>query len=133
VPLIASHYSRRDPVPKVLHEHVLFYQTFGLRLRDDNGETADHLLNELEFLARLTRLQDAAPDDERARPIRAAKRDFLARHTADWVPRAAKAAGRFAPPLYAFLLRLLAAWSRRDLEEQAAWLSAPAPRRDQMR
>jgi TorA maturation chaperone TorD len=57
VPLIESHYNRRMPVPKVLHENILFYQSFGLQLRSSANETADHLRHQLEFVAHLLSLE----------------------------------------------------------------------------
>src|SRR3989338_320194 len=41
-PLIESHWNKRDAVPKILHENILFYRQFGLILRSTSSETADH-------------------------------------------------------------------------------------------
>jgi len=124
IPLLCSHYCHRDPVPKVLHEHMLFYTTFVLAPRDDDDETADHLLNELDFLAALSRLEAAAVETERARPVRLAKRDFLARQLLAWLPEAAAKAEDLAPPLFVALLSLLLAAARADHQRQEAWLAA---------
>lgn len=96
VPLIESHYNKRDPVPKILHENILFYQTFGLRLKASANETADHLRHQLEFVAYLYRLESSelagANRDEYLAQIREARREYTERHLLSWLPKAAERA-----------------------------------------
>ncbi len=122
VPLIESHHNHRDPVPRVLHENVLFYSAFGLRLRSGANETADHLRHQLEFVAHLLRLEaedpaldepaeapvcpaTLAPANEKRDQIRRARREYLERHLSSWIPRAAEIAADAPYP-----------WVRRYLE-----------------
>jgi TorA maturation chaperone TorD len=112
VPLLASHYSTREPVPRTIHEHVLFYRHFGTQPAAAS-EPADHVLNELSFLIRLDELPRAA---EPASVLRA-RRDFLARQVVRWPGKAAAAAEeKCLPPIYCVLLSLLAAAASQDLE-----------------
>jgi DMSO reductase family type II enzyme chaperone len=114
VPLLASHYNTREPVPRTIHEHILFYRLFGFHPAA-GGEPADHLLNELGFLVRLDELLTAGRAD--AGSVLRARRDFLARHAARWPARAAPEADeKGLPPVYRALLALLAAAVRQDRE-----------------
>ena len=91
-PLIESHWNRSQPVPKVLHENLLFYRKFGLRLREDCIETPDHLRHQAEFLAHVCRSEALAletGDVERARQYAQCGQDFLTRHLGRWIPLAA--------------------------------------------
>jgi TorA maturation chaperone TorD len=114
VVLLASHYNRREPVPAVIYEHLLFYRRFKTRSPCD-GEPADHVLHELTFLIRLDELLAAwlvAPAS-----LRRARRDFLRRQVSPWVGRAAAdAAEKDVPGVYAAVLALLAAAVEQDLE-----------------
>jgi DMSO reductase family type II enzyme chaperone len=96
VPLIESHYNKRDPVPKILHENILFYQTFGLRLKASANETADHLRHQLEFVGYLYRLEASelagANRDEYLAQIREARQEYAERHLLSWLPKAAERA-----------------------------------------
>jgi DMSO reductase family type II enzyme chaperone len=115
VALQASAYNRREPVPAVIHEHVLFYKRFGLRLPEDNIEPADHLLNELAFLIHLDELLRMNRID--AGSLLLARRDFLQRQVARWVSRAAAdAEDKRLPAIYCRLLALLAHAVQHDLE-----------------
>jgi DMSO reductase family type II enzyme chaperone len=106
VPLQASCYNRREPIPAVIHEHVLFYKRFGLHLRDDENESADHLLNELAFLLHLDEL--LLTGKMAADSLVLARRDFLKRHMTRWLPRAAVDAEKNClPAIYRTLLDLL--------------------------
>lgn len=90
-PLIESHWNKRDPVPKVLHENMLFYKQFGLELRSSSNETADHLRHQLEFVHHLYRMEREAVTDSRmehADQCARARIDYLNRHLGFWVPRA---------------------------------------------
>jgi DMSO reductase family type II enzyme chaperone len=115
VALQASSYNRREPVPAVIHEHVLFYKRFKLRLPEDENESADHLLNELAFLLHLDDLllTGIMPEESLAH----ARRDFLKRHLARWLPRAAAdSEEKLLPAIYRTLLFLLARAVEHDLE-----------------
>jgi TorA maturation chaperone TorD len=106
VPLLASHYNRREPAPHVIHEHILLYRLFGVQVRATRPEPAGHLVDQLAFLIHLDELS-LAGDVERASLLRA-RHDFLRRHVLRWVPRAADgAAENHLPPVYRTLLALL--------------------------
>lgn len=96
VPLIESHYNRRDPVPRLLHENILFYRAFGLQLKDSSAETSDHLRHQLEFVAWLLELEADLVDDaeaaERRDQLRRGRAEYAARHLLSWVPRAVEKA-----------------------------------------
>lgn len=114
VPLLASHYNRREPVTALIHEHLLFYRCFGASPAAGNIEPADHLLNELTFLIwldeRLLRGGEAVPSILRGR------RDFLRRQAAAWPGRAARAAAENGlPAVYRTLLGILAGAVAEDL------------------
>ena len=117
-PLIESHWNKRDPVPKVLHENILFYKRFGLQLRASANETADHLRHQLEFLAHLCALElDALNADDaenHAEQAAHARLDYLERHTGYWVPRATAFLRQEAPDSWP------AAWMN-VLEGACAW------------
>lgn len=114
VVLQASHYQRREPVPAIIHEHVLFYRRFGATLSIQNREPADHLLSELAFLIHL---DDLLVRGLPAESIRHARRDFLTRQVLRWLDPAARAAEENGlPTVYQTLLTLLAAAVRQDLE-----------------
>lgn len=114
VPLLASHYNRREPVTATIHEHILFYQRFGARPAAGHLEPADHLLHELAFLFWLDELLCRPGVD--AGSIVRARRDFLRRQATRWPSQAAAAAGETRlPALYRTLLALLAAAVDQDL------------------
>jgi DMSO reductase family type II enzyme chaperone len=125
VPLQASCYDRREPIPAVIHEHVLFYKRFGLHVRDDENESADHLLNELAFLLHLDELLltgKMATDS-----LVLARRDFLKRHLTRWLPRAAADAEKTClPAIYRTLLDLLARGVDQDAELTDAFVAHQA-------
>jgi hypothetical protein len=115
VPLLASHYNTRDPVPRTIHEHILFYRRFCARPAGSGVDSADHLLNELSFLIRLDELLLA--ETVEAESIVRARHDFLVRQATRWPARAAAAANeKHLPPVYCVLLALLAAAVRQDRE-----------------
>lgn len=115
VPLMASHYNRREPVTATIREHVLFYKRFGARVAAGNLEPADHLRNELAFLIRLDDL--LAEGTVEPESLLRARHDFLSRQVTAWVGRAAsQAAANHLPPVYCCLLDLLARAAAGDLE-----------------
>jgi TorA maturation chaperone TorD len=122
VVLLASHYNRREPVPRVIHEHLLFYRYFGIRPPTANGEPADHLSHQLAFLIRLDELLTSRVAD--ARSLLRARHDFLSRHVLAWAGRAAAAAEeKHLPPVYRALLALLARAAGQDHQLTAAALA----------
>lgn len=95
VPLIESHYNKREPIPRILHENILFYRQFGLQLRDSSLESADHLRHQLEFVqhlleyhARLTETGTVADAQQAARALS----DYANRHLQSWLPEAVSCA-----------------------------------------
>jgi TorA maturation chaperone TorD len=115
VPLLASHYNRCEPVPQVIHEHILFYKRFGTRPAAGNIEPADHLLTELAFLIRLDELLEEGKVESDS--IWRARFDFLSRQPAQWMGQAAAVARKKdIPAVYQTLLALLAAAVVQDLE-----------------
>lgn len=121
VVLLASHYNRRQPTPRTVHEHLTLYRWFGLKNAADNLEQSDHLLNELAFLVRLDELLlEGVVEKESLLLVR---RDFLARHAAAWPAEAARSARKKdIPPVYQTLLDLLA-----EAVEQDKQLSTQGP------
>lgn len=112
-PLIESHWNTFASVPKVLHENMLFYKQFGLELRSSANETADHLRHQLEFLHYLCRFQALAEPGEAAHQAARAHDDYLQRHLAHWLPRAARAAEEAFPGSWQEAwMRLLEAFCR---------------------
>ena len=95
VPLIESHYNKREPIPRILHENILFYRQFGLQLRDTSLESADHLRHQLEFVqhlleyhARLTETSKLTDVQQVARALA----DYASRHLQSWLPEAVSCA-----------------------------------------
>ena len=116
VALQASAYNRREPVPAVIHEHVLFYKRFGMVRAADDNEPADHLLNELAFPHSSRRIA-AGSEKRTSESLLLGRRDFLQRQMTRWLPRAAaKAEEKRLPAIYRTLLDLLAKAVQQDLE-----------------
>jgi TorA maturation chaperone TorD len=91
VPLIESHYNKREPVPRILHENMMFYQRFGLRLSPNFAETSDHLLCQLSFAVQLlAMIRDRLHADNHAEAtqITQALKDYTRRHLKSWIPLA---------------------------------------------
>jgi hypothetical protein len=123
VALLASHYQRREPAPTVIHEHVLLYRRFGVRVPADGRGPADHLLNQLAFLIRLDDL--LLGGGQEAESLHRARHDFLSRHLARWVGRAAAGAEeKRLPAVYCVLLALLTAAVGQDRELTGRSLAA---------
>lgn len=122
VPLLSSHYNKREPVPATIHEHILFYKRFGTMLTEGNLEPADHLSNELAFLIRLDELlHDGEIDPE---SIHLARLDFLSRHPHRWLPQALQVAQeKELPVLFIVLLRLMTHAFSEDVELTQSFLS----------
>ena len=123
VVLLASHYNRRQPVPRTIHEHLAVYRWFGVSMAKANIEQPDHLLNELAFLVRLDELLLAGAVESES--ILRARADFLSRHAAAWPGEAARAArSKAVPPVYQALLALLAAAVEQDRALSASAVAA---------
>jgi DMSO reductase family type II enzyme chaperone len=119
VPLLASHYQKREPVPRIIHEHILFYRRFGLPGPEQNQAPADHLVYQLDFLIHLDEL--LLKDQVEAASALWARQDFLSRHVRRWTAEARReAAEKCLPGVYQTLLALLSAAVAEDLE----WTSA---------
>lgn len=91
VPLIESHYNKRDPIPRILHENILFYRQFGLQLRDSALESADHLRHQLELVQHLLEYRAQLETDNRvteAEQVTQALADYANRHLLSWLPEA---------------------------------------------
>ena len=113
VVLLASHHSRHEPAPRVVHEHILFYRHFDAAAIAETGEAADHLINELRFLIHLDELCERNPESSES--IDRARSDFLDRHPLRWIPIArAQAEDRNIPAFYQVVLYLLDAVLRED-------------------
>ncbi len=122
VPLLSSHYNKREPVPATIHEHVLFYKRFGTTLAEGNIEPADHLSNELAFLIWLDELLHEGEIDPES--IHQARLDFLRRHPHRWLPQALRAAQeKELPELFIVLLRLMSHAIDEDVELTQSLLS----------
>jgi DMSO reductase family type II enzyme chaperone len=70
----------------ILEELLRFYDYFGVKLSANDRDYPDHLVTELEFLAHLCALEQAANEHGvDAGGFRRAQRDFLRRHLLAWV------------------------------------------------
>lgn len=119
VPLLASHYQKREPVPRIIHEHILFYRRFGLPGPDHHQAPADHLVYQLDFLIHLDGLLRADRVD--AGSALWARQDFLSRHVLRWTVEASRQARENRlPVVYRTLLAVLAAAAAEDREQTAA-------------
>jgi DMSO reductase family type II enzyme chaperone len=115
VPLIASHYQKHEPAPRVIHEHILFYRRFALPGPERSQAPADHLVYQLGFLIHLDEL--LAQDRVAAGSAAWARRDFLSRHIHRWVAEASRqATEKGLPGVYQALLAVLAAVVAEDLQ-----------------
>ena len=91
VPLIESHYNKREPIPRILHENILFYRQFGLQLKDTSLESADHLRHQLEFVQHLLMYHsELALSGQIAalEQVSQALEDYVKRHLSSWLPEA---------------------------------------------
>ncbi|MFO0841407.1 MAG: molecular chaperone TorD family protein [Gemmataceae bacterium] len=119
VPLLASHYQRREPAPRVIHEHILFYRRFGLMGPTRDQAPADHLVYQLSFLDHLDGLLLTGRVEEESALW--ARQDFLSRHVLRWTAEACRqATEKGLPPVYQALLTLLS----RSIDEDLEWTIA---------
>jgi DMSO reductase family type II enzyme chaperone len=102
-PLLESAYVLTRPPGEIVLENKLFYQHLGLRVQ--SSAAPDHLFTQLEFLAWLDHcLQANNPDRE---SLVRARRDFVQRHLAHWLPKAGSLARAAGGGPYAELLAAL--------------------------
>jgi DMSO reductase family type II enzyme chaperone len=84
-PLLESYYVLNRPPGEILLENKLFYRHFGLQM--ETSAAPDHLLTQLEFLSWIEHAISAGNPDRES--LELARRDFVERHLAHWIPRAA--------------------------------------------
>lgn len=102
-PLLESAWLLNRPAGEVVLENKLYYRNFGLDL--DSRAAPDHLLTQLEFLAWLDHSIEAGnPDPE---SLERARTEFLERHLAHWIGKAARVTGKAGGRCYAHLLEAL--------------------------
>lgn len=126
VVLQASHYNRRAPAPRTIHEHQRLYRLFDAKLAPRNLDQQDHLLNELAFLIHLDELVLAGAGDLDA--IVRARRDFIGKHVKDHVGSALESSRKSGvPPIYSVTLDLLATALDQDFALSDDWLRSRPP------
>lgn len=104
-PLLESAYATNRSSGEIVLENKMFYQNFGMKL--DSRAAPDHLLTQLEFLAWLDHC--IASGNEDVEGLTRARREFLERHVANWLPAASKLIRRHSSACYAKLIGALAA------------------------
>jgi DMSO reductase family type II enzyme chaperone len=98
---------------KTMEELLRFYNHFGLSLVEGQSELPDHITTQLEFLQFLGYCEaELVTSGQRAEDLRRARRDFIARYPARWLPQlqdrlAEKKAMNFYRRLVTFLIRVL--------------------------
>ncbi len=123
VVLLASHYNRREPAPRIIHEHILLYRLFGAQVPANSLEPADHLLHQLSFLIHLDEMIQRGGTEVES--ILRARHDLLTRHLLPWIQRAADLAGeRCLPPIYCALLKFVSVTVQQDHELAASALAS---------
>lgn len=114
VPLLESAHTSRAVPQEIVLECVNFYDVLGLH-PSQSAFPPDHLVTQLEFLAAVRYLREHEADPGRAESLCRLERDFLTRHVLSWLPAAQKKLAKLDPPLFPFLLRLLCAYVREQL------------------
>jgi DMSO reductase family type II enzyme chaperone len=102
-PLLESYYMLNRPPGEIVLENKLFYRHFGLF--PDSKAAPDHLLTQLEFLAWLDYC--LASGNPEAGSLQRARREYLERHLAPWLPKAAHLASEHGGACYPDLLQCL--------------------------
>ena len=120
-PLLESAYAVNRSSGEIVLENKMFYQNFGLKL--DSRAAPDHLLTQLEFLAWLDHCIAAGNADRDG--FARARREFLERHVANWMPAAARLIRRHTDGCYASLLRALSAEVAFSLTQNDVDLQVP--------
>ena len=104
-PLLEGYYLLNRPAGEVVLENKLFFQHFGLRMAPKAAP--DHLLTQLEFLSWLDHCIAAGnPETE---SLERARKDFLERHLAHWIPKLARAFAEQRAGCYTAVFASLAA------------------------
>jgi len=123
VVLQASHYNRRAPAPRIIHEHQRLYRLFDAKLTTRNLDQQDHLLNELAFLVHLDGLTVGGAVDLSS--ILRARHDLIAHHVRDHVASASQCSlAPGVPPIYSVTLKLLAKAIDQDVALTEVWLES---------
>jgi len=87
ISLYEGSYVQQGRRPMLLLEVKGFYRNFGLEMAPSVNDLEDTLTAELEFMQFLTaKLAQAEDEDTDPRPYLLARRDFLTRHLAVWLP-----------------------------------------------
>ena len=102
-PLLESAYAVNRSSGEIVLENKMFYQNFGLKL--DSRAAPDHLLTQLEFLSWIDHC--IAADNPESDGLARARREFLKRHVANWLPSATRLIRRHTVGCYARLLKSL--------------------------
>jgi TorA maturation chaperone TorD len=128
VPLAESAYARPEKREGIIRENLLFYDVFGLRAPEGSSDPPDHLRRQLEFVGLCYRMESREREgesrEEVLRQIRAARREFLARHLLNWLPEAAERSERGRTAWVRSFLHLLLRLAQASAEETEA-ASAP--------
>lgn len=104
-PLLEGYYLLNRPAGEVVLENKLFFQHFGLRM--ESKAAPDHLHTQLEFLSWIEHcLAVGNPEPE---SLERARNDFVVRHLAHWVPKAAQSLANRGEGAYAAIFKSLAA------------------------
>jgi len=103
-PLIEGYYLLNRPAGEVVLENKLFFQHFGLQMQSQ--ASPDHLLSQLEFLSWIEHCLECGNPDRAS--LERARSEFVARHLAHWVPKAAESLHRQGVPCYAQVFSMLA-------------------------
>ena len=103
-PLLEGFYLLNRPAGEVVLENKLYFKHFGLE--PHSTASPDHLLTQLEFLSWLDHCIDSGNLD--ADSLKRARKEYVVRHLAHWVPKAAQAMARRNVPCYASVFAMLA-------------------------
>jgi DMSO reductase family type II enzyme chaperone len=103
-PLLEGYYLLNRPAGEVVLENKLFFEHFGLRLQSQAAP--DHLLTQLEFLSWLEHC--IAVGNPETESLERARKEFVQRHLAHWVSKAARSLANQATSCYAAVFASLA-------------------------
>jgi DMSO reductase family type II enzyme chaperone len=116
----------RGPRMKSMEELLRFYNLFGLSLVEGQSELPDHITTQLEFLQFLSYCEaELVAGGQAAGDQRRARRDFIARYPALWLPQLQdRLADKKAMDFYRSLVAILIAVLERDYQTLAEELGA---------
>jgi DMSO reductase family type II enzyme chaperone len=111
----------RGPRMKNMEELLRFYNLFGLSLVEGQSELPDHITTQLEFLQFLSYCEaELLAGGLTAADQRRARRDFIARYPARWIPQLQdRLADKQAMEFYRNLVAILIAVLKQDYETLA--------------